>query len=253
MRRDGSVAVPYWPASGVAQAPWPAWPCWLWSWSWPVSTAWRRRAVAFAGRHRSGQHLCRRPARVVSGGRVRVFAPVSRPWQVIPIFIVPGLLVCIVLAMPFLAKHPLGHVFNVVFTLALLAAVAGMTYYSLAKDRADPQHQKAIAAEQRQAQRVRRAYPARGHPAHRRPDALAQRSEDARPAALCPAVFDVATTMRSAAAIRWRRSRRRSPRRRISPAMPAGSGSPACWTRSRSTARSISATRSSAAARWRAS
>jgi ubiquinol-cytochrome c reductase cytochrome b subunit len=74
---------------------------------------------------------------------------------IIPIFIVPGLLLCLVLAMPFLARHPAGHFFNVVFTLALLAAVAGLTYYSYAKDRADPLHQKAIAAERWQAARVR--------------------------------------------------------------------------------------------------
>ncbi len=74
---------------------------------------------------------------------------------IIPIFIVPGLLLCIVLAMPFLARHPVGHAFNVVFTLALLAGAIGMTYSSYAKDRADPLHQKAIAAEEWQARRVR--------------------------------------------------------------------------------------------------
>ncbi len=74
---------------------------------------------------------------------------------IIPIFIVPGLLLCLVLAMPFLARHPVGYLFNVVFTLTLLVAVAGLTYYSYAKDRADPLHQKAIAAERLQARRVR--------------------------------------------------------------------------------------------------
>ena len=48
-------------------------------------------------------------------------------WAIIPIFIVPGLLVCIVLAMPFLAKHTVGHVFNVLFTVALLVALAGLS------------------------------------------------------------------------------------------------------------------------------
>jgi ubiquinol-cytochrome c reductase cytochrome b subunit len=73
---------------------------------------------------------------------------------IIPIFIIPGLLVAIVLAMPFLAKHFLGQVFNVLFTVALLVGLVGMSYYSLAKDRADPEHQRAIAAEKVQAQRV---------------------------------------------------------------------------------------------------
>ena len=45
---------------------------------------------------------------------------------IIPIFIVPGLLVCIVLAMPFLAKHVVGQVFNVLFTIAVLVGVGGL-------------------------------------------------------------------------------------------------------------------------------
>jgi len=68
-------------------------------------------------------------------------------WAIIPIFIVPGLLVCVVLAMPFVGKHPIGQGFNVLFTVLLLAAIVGLTYYSYAKDRADPVHQKAIAVE----------------------------------------------------------------------------------------------------------
>lgn len=74
---------------------------------------------------------------------------------IIPIFIVPGLLVCVVLAMPFLAKHPVGQVFNVLFTVAVLAALVVLSYRSLAKDRDNPEHQKAIALEKRQAERVR--------------------------------------------------------------------------------------------------
>ncbi len=75
-------------------------------------------------------------------------------WAIIPIFIVPGLLVCIVLIMPFLAKRSLGHAFNVAFTVALLIALGGLSYYSLAKDRDNPSHQRAIAWEQKQALRV---------------------------------------------------------------------------------------------------
>jgi ubiquinol-cytochrome c reductase cytochrome b subunit len=78
----------------------------------------------------------------------------SGQWALIPIFIVPGLLVCIVLAMPFIGKHPAGQGFNILFTLLLLAAVVGMTYYSYAKDRRDPAHRKAIAVERWQAERV---------------------------------------------------------------------------------------------------
>jgi ubiquinol-cytochrome c reductase cytochrome b subunit len=75
-------------------------------------------------------------------------------WAIIPIFIVPGLLVCLVLAMPFWAKRSLGHLFNVLFTVALLIAVTALSYISLAKDRDNPAHQKAIALEKKQALRV---------------------------------------------------------------------------------------------------
>ena len=74
---------------------------------------------------------------------------------IVPIFIVPGLLVCIALLMPFLAKHVIGHVFNVAFTVVLLIALVGMSYYSLAKDAASEEHQRAIALEMQQAERVR--------------------------------------------------------------------------------------------------
>jgi ubiquinol-cytochrome c reductase cytochrome b subunit len=73
---------------------------------------------------------------------------------IIPIFIVPGVLLCIVLVMPFLARFVLGQVFNVLFTLLLLGAIIGLTCYSYAKDRADPKHQKAIAVERWQAERI---------------------------------------------------------------------------------------------------
>jgi ubiquinol-cytochrome c reductase cytochrome b subunit len=74
--------------------------------------------------------------------------------MLIPIFIVPGLLVAIALAMPFLAKYVLGHLFNMAFTVALLVALIGLSIYSLAKDRDSPEHQRAIAQEEQQARRV---------------------------------------------------------------------------------------------------
>jgi ubiquinol-cytochrome c reductase cytochrome b subunit len=76
-------------------------------------------------------------------------------WAIVPIFIVPGALVVVALAMPFLAKNALGQMFNVLFTVALLIALVGMSYHSLAKDRDNPEHQRAIAMEKRQAERVR--------------------------------------------------------------------------------------------------
>ncbi len=75
-------------------------------------------------------------------------------WGIVPIFVVPGLLVLIVLAMPFVGKHWIGQSFNVLFTLLLLGAVVWLTYYSYEKDRKDPAHQKAIAVELWRADRV---------------------------------------------------------------------------------------------------
>jgi ubiquinol-cytochrome c reductase cytochrome b subunit len=75
-------------------------------------------------------------------------------WAIVPIFIVPGLVLCLVLAMPFLARRTIGQVFSVTITVALLIGLVAMSYHSLAKDRADPTHQKAIALEEWQAQRV---------------------------------------------------------------------------------------------------
>ena len=75
-------------------------------------------------------------------------------WSIVPIFIVPGLLMLIVLAMPFVGKHPIGQAFNVLLTLLLLAGVVWLTSHSYVKDYADPAHQKAIAVERWRAERV---------------------------------------------------------------------------------------------------
>jgi ubiquinol-cytochrome c reductase cytochrome b subunit len=79
----------------------------------------------------------------------------SGPWGIIPIFIVPGLLVCIALLMPFLARFMVGHIINVAFTVGLLFGLVALTWVSLAKDLANDAHQKAIAYEKAQAVRVR--------------------------------------------------------------------------------------------------
>ncbi len=78
----------------------------------------------------------------------------SGSWSIVPIFILPGMLVAIVLAMPFVAKRPGGQAFNVTFTLFVLLGLGWLTYHGLAKDRADPQQQKEIAYEEKQAERV---------------------------------------------------------------------------------------------------
>ncbi len=76
-------------------------------------------------------------------------------WAILPIFVIPGLLLCIVLVMPFVGRGKPGHCFNVTFTMVILIGIVALSFRSVAKDRANPDHQAAIAAEQAQADRVR--------------------------------------------------------------------------------------------------
>jgi len=73
----------------------------------------------------------------------------------IPIFIVPGLAVCYLLAMPWIARLQFGHLFNVGLTGLSVLGVIVLSWITLAKDARDEQHQQAIAAEQQKAQRTR--------------------------------------------------------------------------------------------------
>ena len=107
---------------------------------------------------------------------------------IVPIFVVPGLVLCIVLAMPFLARWALGHAFNVAFTLALLAALAYLSYRSVRGDRSDEKYREAVAAEYRQAGRVFDLAEHRGHSAGRGLQLAAERSQDAGAEALRPTV-----------------------------------------------------------------
>ena len=78
----------------------------------------------------------------------------SGEWAIVPIFVAPGLVLGLILAMPFLARYALGHAFNVVLTAALLAAVVYLSYRSFAADRSDEKYGRAVAAEERQTARI---------------------------------------------------------------------------------------------------
>jgi ubiquinol-cytochrome c reductase cytochrome b subunit len=78
----------------------------------------------------------------------------SGEWAIIPIFVVPGLVLCVLLAMPFLAARPLGWAFNAAFAVAVLVAIVCLSYRSLRADRADKKYREAVAAEDRQTDRV---------------------------------------------------------------------------------------------------
>ena len=73
---------------------------------------------------------------------------------ILAIFVIPGLLVCLVLAMPFIARWRKGQRFNVACTAVLLVAAVALTIISWAKDAFDEDHQAAIAAEKEQADRA---------------------------------------------------------------------------------------------------
>ncbi|OHB73078.1 MAG: hypothetical protein A2V70_19375 [Planctomycetes bacterium RBG_13_63_9] len=75
-------------------------------------------------------------------------------WAIVPIFIVPGLLVGVLLAMPLVGRRPAGHALNVALAAAVLIGIVALSLRSVAKDRADAEHQAAIAAERQRAERT---------------------------------------------------------------------------------------------------
>lgn len=102
----------------------------------------------------ANQYAAARPEWFLTGVYEFSHLPLMREYPIVPIFIVPGLVLCVLLAVPFLAKYAGGHLFNVVFTVALLVAVAGLTWHSLAEDRSDSEYAKAVAMEKRTAERL---------------------------------------------------------------------------------------------------
>lgn len=85
--------------------------------------------------------------------------------KILPIFVVPGLLVLFFLLMPFWAGTKIGHALNLVLTVGLLAAVAGLTVESKRVDSADPGVQASLADEEEAAVRVKELVRGQGIPA----------------------------------------------------------------------------------------
>jgi len=73
---------------------------------------------------------------------------------VVPIFVIPGLIACVLVLMPWIGRKGAGHVFNVVFLLALLAGDVVLSVVSVARDRADPMFLAEVAAENQRARRA---------------------------------------------------------------------------------------------------
>jgi ubiquinol-cytochrome c reductase cytochrome b subunit len=75
--------------------------------------------------------------------------------EIVPIFVLPGAIVVLLLAMPWIARLRGGHVFNIAVTLALLGAAVGLTLVSKGKDADDDRYQAAVAAGAEDAERVK--------------------------------------------------------------------------------------------------
>jgi ubiquinol-cytochrome c reductase cytochrome b subunit len=84
--------------------------------------------------------------------------------KILPIFVVPGLLVLLFLAMPFWSGSKLGHAVNVLLTIGLLAAVAALTVESKRVDAVDASVQASLAGEEEAAFRVRELVRGKGIP-----------------------------------------------------------------------------------------
>jgi len=84
--------------------------------------------------------------------------------KIVPIFIVPGLLVLLFLAMPFWSGRKLGQAVNLLLTFGLLAAVAALTVESRRVDAVDPSVQASLADEEEAAFRVRELIRDKGIP-----------------------------------------------------------------------------------------
>lgn len=74
--------------------------------------------------------------------------------EVIGAIVLPGLLVLVVAAMPFLGKWQLGHRFNVAFLWTLIVASAWLTVLAVREDRNRPAYLTAVAAAKADAERV---------------------------------------------------------------------------------------------------
>ncbi len=85
--------------------------------------------------------------------------------KILPIFVIPGLLVLAGMAIPWIARFPGGHLFNLTLAGALLAGVTILSVVAVRKDLNNGQHQAALKAEQGRARRAVQLARAQGIPA----------------------------------------------------------------------------------------
>ncbi len=89
----------------------------------------------------------------------------SGKFAIVPFFVIPGLLVCVFVAMPWIGRRPVGHVFNLALTAGLLIGLTVLSFQSIAHDKdvaaANPKRAEAariyiaaVEAERTQAARI---------------------------------------------------------------------------------------------------
>ncbi len=87
-------------------------------------------------------------------------------WKILPIFVLPGILFLVVLAMPWIGRTTKGQCVNLGFTAIVLIGLIVLSVRSFRHDRHDASHQDALLAAQRNADRVKElAKSPRGIPA----------------------------------------------------------------------------------------
>ncbi len=75
-------------------------------------------------------------------------------YGIVPIFILPGIAMLLVLAMPFTGRSQRGYYFNLAVVGVLVLGNVVLAAMTLARDAANPKHQAAIAEERQRAERV---------------------------------------------------------------------------------------------------
>ena len=166
--------------------------------------------------------------------------------EIVPIFVIPGIVVLLLLAMPWIGRGRVGHGFNVATVVVLVAGLAVLSWRSLAADAGSKDYQAALAAADWRAGEIKELIAPEPDGPPRIPPGGALALQ--RRVAGCTLCHELTAG----------RGRRRGPRawpRRppISTASPAGSGSPIFSIRSRFPARGSSATRNSNTRRCRRS
>jgi ubiquinol-cytochrome c reductase cytochrome b subunit len=74
--------------------------------------------------------------------------------EAVPVFVIPGLVVLVLLAMPWIGRTRVGHWCNVAIIVAMGVGLAVLSWISLAADARDKDYQESLAAAGRRAERV---------------------------------------------------------------------------------------------------